>query len=162
MDAYRELQVSAYFALMEAGELLKHHVEEQLRRDGGLSYVQFRLLAQLAEQGGTSRMTDLADGVVYSRAGLTYQAGVLERAGLVTRRAAESDERSVEVTLTTEGRVRLEGVVPGHVELVGRELYGELTPEDVASIADILGRVRDRLRAVPPRSAKPRRSAKSS
>ena len=28
-------------------------------------------------------MTDLADGVVYSRSGLTYQAGLLEKAGLV-------------------------------------------------------------------------------
>ncbi len=30
-------------------------------------------------------MTDLADGVVYSRSGLTYQAGLLEKAGLVAR-----------------------------------------------------------------------------
>ena len=29
-------------------------------------------------------MTDLADGVVYSRSGLTYQAGLMEKAGLVT------------------------------------------------------------------------------
>ncbi len=161
MDAYRQQQVTAYFALMEAGELLKHHVEEQLRRDGDLSYVQFRLLAQLADRGGTCRMTDLADGVVYSRAGLTYQAAVLEKAGLVTRGPSPTDERSVEVTLTPQGQARLETVVPGHVDLVARELFGELTPADVAAMADVLGRVRDRLRATPPRSAKSRRSSQA-
>lgn len=30
-------------------------------------------------------MTDLADGVVYSRSGLTYQAGLLDKRGLITR-----------------------------------------------------------------------------
>lgn len=152
-----DLRVTAYFALMEAGELLKHHVEQQLRRDGDLSYVQFRILAQLADRGGTLRMTDLADGVVYSRAGITYQAGVLEKAGLLTRRPSPSDERSVEATITEQGRQLLAQVVPGHVELVLHELYGELTDDDVTAMADILGRVRGRLRAVPPRSAAPRR-----
>lgn len=159
MDANEELHVAAYFALMEAGELLKHHVEQQLRRDGQVSYVQFRILARLAESGGTARMTDLADTVVYSQAGLTYQAGVLEKAGLVARRPSESDERAVDVSLTPEGRARLALVVPGHVELVAQELYGELTHDDVAAMADVLGRVRDRLRSVPPRSATSRRAS---
>ena len=50
-------------------------------RGGDLSYVQFQLLARLGLDSptGSERMTDLADGVVYSRSGLTYQAGLLEK-----------------------------------------------------------------------------------
>jgi hypothetical protein len=80
-------QLGAYFALTEMAGLLRHAVEQQLRDAGDLSYVQFQLLVRLGldSSTGSERMTDLADGVVYSRSGLTCQAGLLEKAGLVTR-----------------------------------------------------------------------------
>src|SRR3954470_12783374 len=89
-------QLGAYFALIEVSSLLRHAIEQQLKEAGDLSYVQFQLLARLGDQaGGSLRMTDLADGVVYSRSGLTYQAGLLEKAGLITRSPSPDDERSV-------------------------------------------------------------------
>ena len=89
------VQLGAYFALMEVAGLLRHAVEQQLRESGDLSYGQFQLLARLGLNSptGSERMTDLADGVVYSRSGLTYQAGLLEKAGLVTRTPSANDER---------------------------------------------------------------------
>ena len=75
-------QLDAYFALTEAVSLLQHGVEQQLRAEGDLSYVQFQLLARLNAARGQLTMTELADGVVYSRSGLTYQAALLEKAGL--------------------------------------------------------------------------------
>src|ERR1051325_5586499 len=93
------VQLGAYFALMEVAGLLKHAGEEQVREVGGLSYVQFQLLARLGLDSptGSERMTDLADGVVYSRSGLTYQAGLLDKRGLVTRARSPEDERCVTV-----------------------------------------------------------------
>jgi DNA-binding MarR family transcriptional regulator len=80
------VQLGAYFDLIEVTSLLRHAVEQQLRESGGLSYVQFQLLARLGDSPtGSHRMTDLADGVVYSRSGLTYQVGLLEKEGLVVR-----------------------------------------------------------------------------
>src|SRR3954470_23955248 len=94
-------QLSAYFALIEVSSLLRHSVEQQLRNAGDLSYVQFQLLARLGDSpAGSCRMTDLADGVVYSRSGLTYQAQALEQRELVTRAASVDDERSTTVTIT--------------------------------------------------------------
>ena len=42
-------QLGAYFALIEVVGLLRHQVEQQLRDTGGLSYVQFQLLARLGD-----------------------------------------------------------------------------------------------------------------
>jgi DNA-binding MarR family transcriptional regulator len=99
------VQLSAYFALIEVTSLLRHAVERQLREAGDLSYVQFQLLARLGDTPtGSHRMTDLADGVVYSRSALTYQAGLLEKAGLVTRGPSSEDERGITVTITEAGR----------------------------------------------------------
>src|ERR671921_1341524 len=102
-------QLGAYFALIEVTSLLRHAVEQQLREAGDLSYVQFQLLARLGDSpSGSHRMTDLADGVVYSRSGLTYQAGLLEKAGLITREPSPDDERATLVTITDRGRALVE------------------------------------------------------
>ena len=42
-------EFSVHFALLEVSALLQHGVEGQLRRDGGLSFVQFQILAVLGE-----------------------------------------------------------------------------------------------------------------
>src|SRR4051812_918775 len=110
------VQLGTYFDLIEVTSLLRHAVEQQLREAGDLSYVQFQLLARLGDSPtGSHRMTDLADGVVYSRSGLTYQAGLLEKAGLVTRAPSTDDERGITVTITDVGRARLTKVFPGHI-----------------------------------------------
>ncbi|WP_020017180.1 MarR family winged helix-turn-helix transcriptional regulator [Promicromonospora sukumoe] len=155
-------QLGAYFALIEASSLLKHSVEQQLRDAGDLSYVQFQLLATLGDAPtGSRRMTDLADGVVYSRSGLTYQAQTLEKRGLVTRSQSADDERGVTVTITDEGRAVLAEVFPGHVGLLDDLLFAPLSRADVETLADILGRARDHMRQTPPRSAGARRRKKA-
>jgi DNA-binding MarR family transcriptional regulator len=151
------IQLGAYFALIEVVGLLRHAIEQQLREAGGLSYVQFQLLARLGDSPtGSHRMTDLADGVVYSRSGLTYQAGLLEKAGLVTRTPSPDDERSVTVTITDAGRALLAKVLPGHAEVISRLLFQPLTRKDAKALADLLAPVRDHMRSAPPRSAAPR------
>ena len=148
------VQLGAYFALIEVSSLLRHTVEQQLRDAGDLSYVQFQLLARLGDSpSGSSRMTDLADGVVYSRSGLTYQAQSLEQRGLVARAPSRDDERSTTVTITEQGRDILAQVFPGHIAVLNEMLFQPLAPEDVKALADVLGRVRDHLRSAPPRSA---------
>jgi DNA-binding MarR family transcriptional regulator len=152
------VQLGAYFALIEVVGLLRHAVEQQLREAGDLSYVQFQLLARLGDSPtGSHRMTDLADGVVYSRSGLTYQAGLLEKRGLVTRATSPDDERGVTVTITDAGRTLLGKVMPGHAEVIDHLLFGRLSHKDAKALADLLAPVRDHMRSTPPRSATPRR-----
>lgn len=151
-------QLDAYFALMEVSSILRHGVEQHLRADGDLSYVQFEILARLdASSTGSHRMTDLANGVVYSRSGLTYQAGLLEARGLVSRSPSRDDERSITVTITDAGRALLARVLPGHIAVVSRLFLEPLSREDLEALTRLLGPVRDHMRATPPRSAAPRR-----
>ena len=149
-------QLGTYFALMEAASLLRHQVEQHLRTTGDLSYVQFQLLARLADAHGHLTMTQLADGVVYSRSGLTHQAGLLQQAGLITRGPHPTDQRATLVTITPTGLARFNRVLPGHVQLIRRLLLDPLTGDDLHHLGDIMTRVRDHMRAQPPRSAAPR------
>jgi DNA-binding MarR family transcriptional regulator len=150
-------ELGAYFVLMEAVSLLQHQVEQQMRAEGGISYVQFELLARLADAGRPLTMTELADGVVYSRSGLTYQAGLLEQAGLITRGPSPEDDRATLVTITEAGRALFDRILPGHVQEVRRLLFDPLAADDVVHLGAIMTRVRDHMRTQPPRSAAPRR-----
>lgn len=150
-------QMRAYFALTEAVSLLQFAVQQQLRADGDLSYVQFEILATLAEARRPLTMTDLADGVVYSRSGLTHQAALLEKAALIVREPSPDDHRATVVDITDAGRTRLAAVLPGHVDVVRGLLYEPLSDQDVDTLDDLVGRIRDHMRAKPPRSAVSRR-----
>ncbi|SFO26820.1 hypothetical protein SAMN05216207_104045 [Pseudonocardia ammonioxydans] len=67
-------------------------------------------------------MTELADGVVGSRRGLTHQAGLLAKAGpRHPRSQPRDDQRATLVTITDAGLALAARVMPGHVE-VAREL----------------------------------------
>lgn len=156
-DPLNPRELSTYFALMEVVGVLQHHVEQQLRAEGGISYVQFQVLARLADADGPLTMTQLADGVVYSRAGLTYQAGLLEKAGLITRGAFAEDERAVLVTITDKGRELVGRVLPGHIQVTRRLLFDPLSVGDLEHLGEIMVRVRDHVRTQPPRSAAPRK-----
>jgi DNA-binding MarR family transcriptional regulator len=150
-------QMRTYFAFTEAASLLQYAVREQLQAEGGLSYVQFEILAKLTDADRPLTMTDLADGVVYSRSGLTHQAGLLERAGLITRSASTDDHRATVVAITDAGRARVADVLPGHIRVVRELLFGSLSPQDVSALGDIVGRARDHMRSRPPRSITARR-----
>jgi DNA-binding MarR family transcriptional regulator len=152
-------QLQALFALMEAASLLQHQIEQHLRREGDLSWVQFQLLGRLADAGGPLTMTQLADGVVYSRSGLTYQAGLLEKAGLITRDTSADDDRATLVTITGAGRDLFGRLLPGHVQVTRRLLFDSLSEQDTRQLGDIMTRARDHMRAQPPRSATPRASS---
>ena len=154
--ALKPEQMRTYLALTEAVSLLQYAVRQQLQAEGGLSYVQFEVLARLADADGQLTMTDLADGVVYSRSGLTHQAGLLEKTGLITRTASPHDQRAIIVDITAAGRSLLAKVVPGHIQVVRDLLFDSLSARDIQTLGDIMSRTRDHMRFLPPRSAKPR------
>jgi DNA-binding MarR family transcriptional regulator len=152
------VELGVYLDLIEVTSVIRLAVDRQLREAGDLSYVQFQILARLGSSPSGSRgMTELADGVVYSRSGLTYQAGLLRKAGLVTRAPSRDDERSTIVTITAAGRKRLKQVFPGHIEIVRNLLLDPLSRADVETLSRLLGPVREHVRTTPPRSARSRR-----
>ena len=150
-------ELDALFVLIEAVSLLQHQVEQHLRTEADLSYVQFQLLARLADADVQLTMTQLADGVVYSRSGLTYQAGLLEKAGLITRGPNPDDERGTLVSITENGVALVRSVLPGHIQVVRTMLFDPLADDDLRHLGDIMTRIRDHMRAQPPRSAAPRK-----
>ena len=148
-------EFGVYFALLEVSALVQRGVEGQLRRDGGLSFVQFQILAICGDDPSSPKsMTDLADRLVHSKSGLTYQVDRLEQAGLVARVPSGRDERGVDVTLSPKGAAVLQRVLPGHTEEVRDVLVDALDGPERDELTRLLRRVLRHLRSRPPRSAR--------
>lgn len=142
-----EAETTAWLAFLEVSHLLDRVIEQQLRQDAGLSHAQYEILTRLEASGaGQMRMSELADVIIVSRSGLTYQITQLERAGLVRREKCPSDERGVLAVLTEVGRAALSRAAPGHVRVVRRYLIDALTPAQRSALAEGLTAARDRLR----------------
>lgn len=141
-----EEEMRAWMAFVPAATLVARELDQQLKEDSSLSHLQYEILIHLnAAENGALRMTELAERLVNSKSGLTYQIGQMEKAGLVTRRQCEWSKSGVLAEITPEGRAALEGAAPGHVAKVREILIDVLTPEERKAIADGLGRVRDRI-----------------
>jgi DNA-binding MarR family transcriptional regulator len=139
-------EMRAWLAFIPTATLVARELDQQLKEDMGLSHLQYEILIHLnAAENGALRMTALAERLINSKSGLTYQIGQMERDGLVRRRPCEWSKTGVLAEITDEGRAMLERAAPGHVEKVREVLIDVLTPEERKAIADGLGRVRDRI-----------------
>ncbi|MDA3629672.1 MarR family transcriptional regulator [Saccharopolyspora oryzae] len=140
-------EMATWNAFVEASNLVARKVEQQLREQVGLSHPQYEILVRLsAAPGGEMRMTELAQLVVTSKSGLTYQVTQLEKAGLVRRRTCESDDRGVNALLTDAGREKLRAAAPGHVDVVRANLIDVLDRDQLRAVAAGLGEVTRHLR----------------
>lgn len=141
----------AWNAFMSTHALLYQRLDQQLKRDAGLSHLQYEILARLSGAPERElRMSELACSVQNSKSGLTYQIGQLEQAGLVDRRNCRSDVRAVYARLTDDGMALLERAAPGHVALVRELLIDVLTPGQLQALADGLGEAGRRMRESDP------------
>jgi DNA-binding MarR family transcriptional regulator len=141
-------EAAAWNAFLEASNLVARRVEQQLRDQAGLSHPQYEILVRLAAAPeGEMRMTELAQLVVTSKSGLTYQVTQLQKAGLVRRRTCDTDDRGVYAGLTDAGWEKLRATAPGHVELVRANLIDVLSRDQLRAIAAGLGAVSRSLRA---------------
>ena len=140
-------EMAAWLAFLEVSHLLERAIEQQLRQDAGLSHAQYEILSRLeAARGGQLRMSELADVIVVSRSGLTYQITQLEKDGLVRREKCPSDERGILAILTSAGRAALTRAAPGHLRVVRDNLIDALTPAQREALTEGLAAARARLR----------------
>jgi DNA-binding MarR family transcriptional regulator len=140
-------ELGAYFALVTAGDLVQRAVASQLA-EHELTPLQFSVLARLLDAVDGLRMSDLAEELVVSRSGLTYQITQLEKAKLVERASASADNRGVVARLTEAGRDRVLETFPGHVGLVRQNLLDLLAPDEVTTLRTTLEKVVAHLRDV--------------
>lgn len=105
----------------------------------GLDAGEFDVIATLRRSGApySLRPTELFKWLMISSGGLTARLNRLEKAGLVTRKAATGDGRSMLVMLTAEGKAISERAFRNDMEFENRMLAA-LTKAEVDSLETLL------------------------
>ena len=137
----------AYAALIASSTLLQRAVERNLREQAELTQVQFEILMNLSNAGDSGiRMAQLADALIVSRSGLSYQVAQLESRGWITRERSADDERGVVARITPEGERMRRRVYAGHIDIVRSAFLDAIEPAELATLTAALQRVAERLR----------------
>lgn len=119
--------LSAYINLVRASEAILSASAARLARHR-MTISQMGALDALYHLG-PMHQTDLARKILKSNGNLTFVIDNLEKQGLVARTRDPRDRRCITVKLTSEGRRKIEEVLPIHATGVAA-LFSRLSPDE--------------------------------
>jgi DNA-binding MarR family transcriptional regulator len=144
-------QQTSWRAYIVGTTLLTDVLDRELRQSHGLSLGEYEILVRLSESPDrTMRMAQIAESMRHSRSRVTHTVSRMEKAGLITRCAAEGDRRGVEARMTDKGWALLVEAAPTHVNGVREHFVDLATDEEFAVIGRVMNAVTDQLIAEHP------------
>lgn len=133
--------------LMESAAGLRRVFQRRTESESSLSNQSFDVLIRLARTPGSElRMSELAAQTSLTPSGLTRSVDRLQEQGLVIRRVCPEDRRGAFAVLTPAGRELMDRAIPDHLAHIDEVLSALFTPEEEATLAGLLRRLRDHLR----------------
>lgn len=131
-------QLNVWVRLKAVMELLPGALDSQLRREAGLTYFEYYVLAMLSEADGRMlRMNALAARTNATLPRLSHVVRKLAERGLVRRSPDPDDGRATRVTLTEQGWDALSAAAPEHVAAVRRYVFDQLDGAQVRQLGAI-------------------------
>jgi MarR family transcriptional regulator, 2-MHQ and catechol-resistance regulon repressor len=132
------LALDVYIKLARAGAAVDAAIHRPLALHG-LTVSQFGVLEALWHLGPLGHGA-IGRKILKSSGNVTTVIDNLCRLGLVTREDDPEDRRVRRVVLTSEGRARIEGILPDHVRRVA-DAFACLSPDEQATLAGLLRRL---------------------
>jgi DNA-binding MarR family transcriptional regulator len=142
---WSDTHAAAWIGLLETHKRLTRELEAELEAEHGLSISGFELLSRLARADGhTLRLTTLAHAAGLSLSRVSRILDMLERRGLVERRADTNDTRAKNAWLTPQGLDLLRAAQHTHFAGVERLFFDHVPEGDVETLARVFERFRRR------------------
>jgi len=138
----RGVELDTWVRFLRTHSAIVGTLNAELVADHGLTINDFEVLLHLSwapEQA--MRRVDLASSVLLTPSGITRLLDGLERSGFVTREACATDRRVVYAKLTPAGDEKLRSARTTHLAGVHRLFVERFSPEELASLADLLERL---------------------
>jgi DNA-binding MarR family transcriptional regulator len=135
-------RLDAWRSFLRAHARVVRELERELQDEQSMALTDYDVLVQLAAAGERRlRMSELADGLLLSRSGVTRLVDRLETAGLVERLSCDTDRRGQWASLTDAGYARLRDATPTHLRGVAAHFLDRLTDDDLDALKRMLDRV---------------------
>ena len=135
-------ELAAWRGLLRVHAGLTKALDAELLREHELPLSSYEVLLFLAESPqGRLRMSELADGVLLSRSGLTRLVDRMERAALLRRRRCEEDQRGWFAEITDEGRALFAQARRTHLDGVRERFLDRLSAQEQRTLAALWEKV---------------------
>ncbi|BFV59358.1 MarR family transcriptional regulator [Kitasatospora sp. CMC57] len=115
----------------------------QVHAQHGIGKGEFDVLGTLRRSGEPYTLSprELTATLMVTTGGMTGRLDKLERAGLVSRSPDPNDRRGLRITLTEAGLALVDRAVGPGVAIYEETLAAALTPEEAATLSDLLRRL---------------------
>ena len=140
------VELALFERLIDIGKLLEKQSDAVIRKNAGIKYSQYEVLIRLRNAGGELRMADLANKLVSTPSGLTYQLSLLEQQGLAQRVTAPGDDRGVLARITPQGRELLLAISQSVNDMIVDSAIDPLTRGETEELHRLLGLLQLRMR----------------
>ena len=140
---FDKLRLGAFLSLTRFNDVATRYTAIEFMRHGSSS-MRMMLMNALFLNGGSMSPTELSKRIFRTRHSITSMVDTLERQGLVRREPNLKDRRSINVTLTPEGKRLFERMVPVGYE-ISQKALSCLSDDEVVVLRTLLRRVREHL-----------------
>jgi DNA-binding MarR family transcriptional regulator len=135
-------ELGAWRGMLRAHSALTKALDAELVRAHGLPLSSYEVLLFLADSPeGQMRMSELADGVLLSRSGLTRLVDRMQREGLLRRERCEDDARGWFAAITPKGRELFTRARKTHLDGVRERFLSHFTRNELRSLAAFWERI---------------------
>jgi DNA-binding MarR family transcriptional regulator len=135
-------ELGAWRGLLRVHAGMTKALDAELVREHGLPLSSYEVLLFLADApDGSLRMSELADGVLLSRSGLTRLVDRMEREGLLRRERCEDDARGYNALITDKGRELFADARRTHLDGVRKRFLSRLSGEELRTLARLWEKV---------------------
>ncbi|WP_051178486.1 MarR family winged helix-turn-helix transcriptional regulator [Nocardia concava] len=133
-----DVEMRAWLGYVFTRDLIAAAVGRDSLRESNLTYVEYTVLARLADATDHRRsFAELAAVLEWSQSRLSHQITRMEKRGLVARESIPDDARRTAAVLTERGARVLDSAAPSHVESVRRHMVDVLDRGQLTALADI-------------------------
>lgn len=139
-DTLSKRRLKLWIRLLRTTRLAESDLREFLRVEHDSTLPRFDVMAALHRSESELTMTELSRMLLVSNGNATAVVDRLVKAGLVVRRASESDRRIVKVALTAEGRRHFADLAAGHEARVDA-LFADVSSSDLDALDELLYRI---------------------
>jgi DNA-binding MarR family transcriptional regulator len=135
-------ELATWRGLLRVHARMTKALDADLVREHDLSLSSYEVLLFLADApDGRLRMSELADGVLLSRSGLTRLVDRMESEGLLRRERCEDDARGYHAIITDRGRELFQRARATHLDGVRELFLSRLSAAERRTLADLWERV---------------------
>ncbi len=135
-DYFTHTEAAAWGGFLSTHARLSKQLEDNLRRDAGLSHAEYEVLLRLyLADDGRLRIQDLAANSILTHSGTSRLVDRLEDVGLTERATAEDDKRGAYAVLTNKGRSLFEDAARQHTALVRDQFLRHFSAAELKTMA---------------------------